>query len=119
MKFSEAMKALEEGKKVNFSEWPKNIYWEKENLSESLFWPDCAYRIDRLMSKDWELYDDSPKLSFSEVVKGLKEGKRFKRKSWHSFIFVHQEMGLLRNQEGYTFQWDLEDFEADDWEQVK
>src|SRR5258706_7425340 len=118
MKFSEAMKHLEEGKKVRCKLWSrryeKEIYWQLGNdinLPSGCDWEDVM--------SEWELYDDSPKFSFPEVVKGLREGKRVRRKSWHSFIFVHQEMGLLRNEEGYTFQWDLEDFEAHDWEEIK
>lgn len=119
MKFSEAMAALEQGKKVRCKSWAKQCCMFLGQAEENthmglLYWKD-AY-------EDWELYEEPAKmLSFSEVVKGLKEGKKFRRKD--GWILRKITSGYLMWGENEVFLTrffpSIEDLEALDWIEAK
>lgn len=122
MKLCDALKLLEEGKKIRCISWDKKYYWTKDSLDKGeQYWDDCAYRIFRMTKEEWELYEEPEQmLSFSEVVKGLRDGKRFKRKGWpnkEDFIFSKDK--IIREQGGFSAFLYIEDFEAADWVEVK
>lgn len=102
MKFSAAMKALEEGKKVRCHRWGRDGHIDKHS-DVSIH----CYERDG----EWELYEEPEKLlSFAEVVVGLKEGKKFRRKHWTAWVGL-EHLDVLR--------FSIEDFEATDWIEVK
>lgn len=130
MKFWEAMKALEEGKKVRPRDYPSSYYvyvGPRNNLcvhspQGDFDKADCP--LNRVYIDEWELYEEPEKTyTFMEVVKGLREGKSFVRagrdvpdaisshhKRWPgSYIFTALEPSHFT----------LEDLEATDWVEVK
>lgn len=116
MKFWEAMKALDEGKRVREKDWGVGAYWSFKS-SGSIY--ATITDIFVLSSTEWELYEEPEKtLAFAEVVKGLKEGKIFKRKSWPSKINPIC-MGELSHSVVCDGLFIIEDFEANDWVEVK
>lgn len=127
MKFWEAMKALEEGEKVRCSRWNPAAYAEKTR-SGGLSFHKADHRCFNIYScndfiEEWELYEEPEQtLSFAEVVKGLKEGKEFKRMAWvnkNYFICLLSQSPGITGPEGKAWWSYPEDFEATDWVEVK
>ena len=119
MKFWEAMKLLEEGKKVRQNHWFPHEYIDNWYTQDGEEWLICG-SIN--IGREWELYEEpKPKLTFANVVKGLKEEKKFKRKHWdfHVFIGGQQPMCHWLNIDGRRCFLNAEDYEADDWEEVR
>jgi hypothetical protein len=118
MKFWEAMKALEEGEEVRCVEWPKGDRCSYGNL-----WSCMKNHAPESYGWKWELYEEPQRtLSFSEIVQGLKEGKRFRRKRTDG---SHTIIVMSQNREDIAFAISgsqflrMEDFEATDWVEVK
>lgn len=86
MKFWEAMKALDEGKKVRSPSDPENHYLIK--VLHQVFVSANGKTYDKshsplgsLILQEWELYEEPEKmLTFSKVVEGLNQGKEYRRK---------------------------------------
>lgn len=119
MKFSEAMKALEEGKEVRCIRWPSQHKCSHGNLYTALVSHES---IDYAL--EWEVYQESEKTyTFMETVKGLKEGKRFKRLGWENddaYIVSYKEWNGSVAMEGKDRNnFIIKDFEATDWVEVK
>lgn len=118
MKFWEAMKALEEGKKVRKKRWEKDAFLPTRRNLDGSEWIILA-TIG--LNEDWELYEEPEQTySFMEVVKGLKEGKEFRRKSWPNKeysikLFVPGIMNSKTASACYLYP---EDFEASDWVEI-
>ena len=112
MKFWEAMKALEHGKRIVRKGWEPNCSepWQWKNIS-----------IGDIHENDWIALDQEPErtLSFSEVVAGLKEGKRFKRKNAPVSVVLSQDRRTICHCIQGRMELDLKDFEATDWIEVK
>ena len=110
MKFSEAMKALEEGKKVRREDWNEGCFVYV--LNDSVFDEKGSSRSIYLSApflENWELYEEPVKTySFIEAVQLMKEGKTIKRKYWGSWY-------SMRITYDYTFKFTTEDIEATDW----
>jgi hypothetical protein len=110
MKFWEAMKALDEGKKVRLKKWILDIYLDKYAAYSFIFPYDC--------SDEWELYEEPVKTySFSEIFPFLKEGKQCKRKNSPSCLFI-RDGRLVQEDDRVIFHCiyiSLEDLEATDW----
>ena len=108
MKFWEAMKALEEGNAVRCKAWMSHCFMHLRQAAQNphmgiILWTDT--------SEEWELHEEPEKaFSFAEVVKGLKEGKKFRR---------HGMAGYLGREHLPMAQFRVEDFEANDWVEVK
>lgn len=119
MKFWEAMKALEEGKKVRCAQWPNNCYDSQSGNNV----PYSCYSLSHWSQESWELYEEPELLlTFAEVVKGLKEGKRFRRERWVPIAYIVAGSWPSRAVllcEGSPINLALEDFEACDWVEVK
>lgn len=118
MRFSEAMKALEEGKKIKCPSFKGNVAFLSEDFGilMSLDWelyeepsvvlhltcPECK-QVDVALKKrvmEWRCPFCPPKsktLSFAEVVKGLREGKRFSRQQWAKGMYLDKDKSA-----GYT-----------------
>lgn len=115
MKFSEAMRELEAGKKVRSSFWPQNQFYSLQGDEDGRF-PDLHFPY--VFLQEWELYENIVKpLSFADVVKGLKEGKNFKRISWSKGCFINssKDTGWSILFSGDYITLTLEDLEANDW----
>lgn len=126
MKFWEAMKALEEGKRVRCIGWIGLNSFCSKNLT-------CGEDANRMLLHhgwllEWELYEKPEQtLSFAEVVKGLKEGKIFRRKGWSDRDAIIESTSCkfypstkrINNQHGDLCPLWLEDFEANDWVEVR
>lgn len=136
MKFWEAMKAIQEGKTVRFTQWAQGLTLNRDD------WMVGQFDEREFDSDDWEVYEEpKPTLSFMEVVKGLKEGKRFWRPSFGEGDYIgrlkasnpvlHKGDNIARWQEcnlvvmnpgkncSCTWNPTIEDFEATDWEEVE
>lgn len=120
MKFWEAMKLFDEGKKVRCVDWPVGDFVGYGSLHLALM------NHDRLSyAKQWELYSEPVKtFTFSDVVKGLKDGKRFKRKGLSEACLVCVNGGLYWKTYSSPCSplqfWNtsIEDLEAKDWIEV-
>jgi hypothetical protein len=120
MKFWEAMKAMEEGKKVRCTCWAKDSYVDQGSLTQGE-----VFSIGLLMNEKWELYEETLTfLSFAQVMQGLKEGRKFRRKSWKGNIYIgwHNVSEFWSAGKGNHFSilvptMDL--FVSSDWEEVK
>lgn len=139
MKFWEAMKALDEGKMVRaecFDEIQAlENYHGEVGYKEGSDFRSCD--IFSVFNEKWELYEEPEHtFSFAEVVKGLKDGKRFRRKGWHEDMaiccYTYQKLPgeSVDDQDlvGYRDQIEEElepivfsvgDFEATDWVEMK
>lgn len=122
MKFWKAMAALEQGKKVKCVWWSKGHYLVDLPKGCISIGEPGSNPIAIDTTSDWEIADNQykPQFSFSEVIKGLREGKRFRRPNWEKGAYVHQRGGSLcdENRDIGNFLL-MEDFEAVDWEEVK
>lgn len=125
MKFWEAMKCLEEGKKVRCKDWPdkKRYHISDANL---LMVSSFSIFVDEVY-KEWEIYEEPPMThSFPLIIRLAREGKikKFRRHSWddeHYSYFWCDEWKTIRFHtslcDSATFL--LEDIEALDWIEVK
>lgn len=91
MKFYQAMKSLEEGKKVRCKSWSEGIFLY--DGQSSLYHTPLCYMSE--VHKEWELYEEhQTTYTFAEVVKGLREGKKFVRSGQASdlalFVMGHE-----------------------------
>lgn len=111
MKFWEAVKALEEGKKVRIKDWPLDKYIQSD-ATVGLFWA---------LGREWELYEEPVQLySFIDVVKGMRNGKKYRRQHlWISGEYIQQCAGRIIDENGQCTELLLEDYEAKDWIEVK
>ncbi len=122
MKFWEAMKALEEGKKIRCKEWPSNVWDSKYGTNGS-----HLLSLDVYSSHEWELYEEPlVTLSFAEVVIRLKEGKKFRRLSWNKGFYIHisrmkNDLVYCFTNEGtqYVYIMTIGDIDATDWIEMK
>lgn len=123
MKFWEAIKALEDGNKIRCKDWPGgyylyaqlNVYDERILVDEECRAIFSAIHVD----KEWEIYQDPVKTySFMESMELLKEGKKVKRKEWHSG-WLTIERSCICHQDEYMDpaprHFYLKDIEASDW----
>lgn len=102
MKFTEALKAMKEGKKVKLPSWGGYWYWDPEKETIIIHTKDgeeldiretqvVEYTTLNICSDEWILADESncPELggeatfSFGEVIKYLKRGLKVARKGWN------------------------------------
>lgn len=119
MKFWEAMKAMEDGKKVTWSGFNNGTYIDKSNIG---FLCLGDFYLKDLIGNEWELYEEPVQMfSFAEVVNGMKQGKKYKRKDWqlkyHFVIQVHDNHFF--DQHGDQFYLNISHVEATDWIEVK
>src|ERR1700677_3507089 len=125
MKFWEAMKALDEGKKVHCPSWKGYVKWQM--ALNSLNIPHiiaqsgrdgidfCVY-LYQCLGADWEIYEEPVKnYSFPEAIELMKEGKKMTRPSWMENSYVHLNMHGYFDKYGYPINWSIKDIEATDW----
>lgn len=119
MKFWEAIKALQEGHPVRAKWWHKDNFVTLDTI-ENCHWFGPIHWRDAV--DDWEVYEEAVQLlSFQEMVKGMKEGKRFARRNWlqKAFVFLSGEAVFFQSEEGDLLAWTIDDFEMNDWIEVK
>ena len=80
--------------------------------------------LDDINATDWERENFQPTMGFDEVLKGLKEGKKYRRLSWsndHFFILTNKrnDMDLIICTDTSSPRLYLQDLEAKDWVEVK
>lgn len=121
MKFWKAMREMQEnGKKVRCKRWnrprEKDLYWQLGDdcrLPTAFEWEDAM--------EEWELYEKPQKThTFAEVVKGLKEGKKFVREGHASdlALFIMGDGIYPRTKYGIA-NLTMEELAAEDWIEVK
>lgn len=119
MKFWEAMKALEEGKKVRIKIWNSGEYCHIDgcNIGLGFFESMTGITTRNAINLEWEFYEEPVKTyTFQEIIPFLREGKRVKRSSWNNFEYI-----LEMEVDGFIFNTRsglillIEDLEADDW----
>ena len=114
MNFYEALKDINNGFKV------KRPFHKSGNTD---FAPSNI-TLDDINATDWERENFQPTMGFDEVLKGLKEGKKYRRMNWSNedyHIKIHDINGLHlivcgTNTPATLY---LHDFEAKDWVEVK
>ena len=124
MKFYEAVNALFDGKIIKRDGWrgtsrllvrEGEIYHETDgSIGEYKF--SC---LD--VCTEWELYEE-PGLTFAQVIEGLKNRKRFRRRKWFNDLFYINWMtpeDLIVDSFGNEATLTICDFEATDWEESK
>ncbi len=119
MKFSEAMRELENGKKVRKKNWSANEYISKNGADDGL---EFMFVQSLCVDYEWELYEEPGQLlSFQVVIKGLKEGKRFRRINWSDLLGIESSEvdDVTWVSDGKRFSLNLQDIEANDWVEVK
>lgn len=121
MKFWEAMKALEEGKKVRCREWVRCLWVDKKSLNSAA---NVCIDLSHDTDTDWELYEKPLQLhSLWELIPALKEGKTVRRENgWDHPIHGISMRQPLRyvgsetsEQSGQKHFFSIEDLEASDW----
>ncbi len=125
MKFWEAMRELRDGKKVRCCNWEKG--WYVDIHTESMHYLFGHWK--KSIQSEWELCQEPIRMvSFSEMVAGLRRGKKFRKHSWtgqpylwitlenrpDSENFIVFECGLTTN----PYQFTMFDFEGTDWIEV-
>ena len=106
MKFWQAMQAYAEGKSVRCDKWEVGDY---VNVKTSNGW--LVFQRD--VQSEWEVFE--PLLGFSEVIQGLKEGKKFARKGWDIEDYFIRGIKLILDNDDDLIGFTVEDFEAKDW----
>ena len=122
MKFWEAMKALEEGKKVVCKSWSYTPF-VSENKWPSRFDSAIADAIKHgAFLWEWELYEEPQQTySFIEILPLLKEGKKFRKISWESkkYIRCYPENNIVRWDSGDALLLEIHLITSTDWIEVK
>lgn len=99
MKYWEALKAAEEGKKVRMSSWNSNMYLYKSNNEEyrlknydsymNIYAPDEVE-----LYADWEIFVE--KVTFSKALEALLEGKKITRAdNKYDYLCKDSEYGIV------------------------
>ena len=119
MKFSDAMKALEEGKEVRCIRWPSKDKCSHGNLYTALV---SHEPIDYAL--EWEIYQEPEKTyTFMEVVEGLKDRQKFKRLCWHyaniDYIeCIEEDIRAFSGNYYHLYSLSLSDILSKDWIRV-
>lgn len=115
MKFWEAMKALEEGKKVRKSEWDPKYYLVKDKNSGNIVDEENNLHADCKQYDDWELYEEPVKqYNFLEAVHLMKKGNVMRRECWRTG-FIHSDGLIFKEKIHNKFQPIVDDIVAKDW----
>jgi len=121
MRFWEAIRELENGKRIRLISWiGKTAYMDSASFAEDMSGVP-ANQLQNYLDSEWEAYEE-PGLSFQYVVKGLIEGKKFKRKIWDSLSYPVAWNGsypIVENPLQNEFLFTLSDFDAIDWFELK
>jgi len=127
MKFSAAIKALEEGKAVRRTDWEKTYCLVKINDELRQYFRESCFSLKTEFNcadfyKEWELYEEPEKTyCFMDVVRGLREGNKYKHKNWRDWNIAFDKCIYLQGK-GFDPSMQvlsLENFEATDWVEVK
>lgn len=132
MRFWEAMKALEEGKKVWCPSVIGMVKWHLSNDTKEMIiiaengraGIDFSYYLYQALNKEWELYEEPQKTySFMQMLPFLKDGKRFKRKHWDKEgVFlgtcIYSPCTPVVFIDNTQCRLNIEDYEAQDWIEV-
>jgi hypothetical protein len=106
MKFWEAMKALEEGKKVRASHYAKGAYIFRAGRDVWTSWGSClpsTFGISAFET-EWELYEE-PGYDFEWALSQVKAGKRVARNAYPGLVYSKTDNATVS----------LSDMAATDW----
>ena len=115
MKFSEAMKALQEKRLIRCKSWAPNEYISITRV---------AFRFSREeILEEWEIYEHPiQKYNFMQILRHIKEGKKVRRLAWTSpekvirgVNFQQSLSGIQEHGSSALPQFTVDDFEASDW----
>lgn len=117
MKFWEALKNLQEGKKVRNKDWVPRCFWSLRDFEYK-----CGSGFPyHWTEEEWELYEE-PGLTFAKVIEGLKAGKKFRRRNWFDksfYINWRTPDDLILDSFGDMAPLTIHDYESTDWEEVR
>ena len=115
MKFWEAAKALQEGKKVRGVEWIAGMYIDSISYSDGDSVDFLSFR--EAFKVEWELYEEPVKTySFAEALVLMKEGIKLRRPHFREYSAVCiGKWGRIRWCSGDNYPISIQDIEADDW----
>lgn len=88
---------------------------------------DLVYTLSNICSDDWEIADEENtpllggniSLTFRDLVKYLREGKRVRRKNWYSKDYIYYTCEkLYKSESGIINEWKptKQDLLSNDWE---
>lgn len=122
MKFQEALKLMQEGKKVKLPSWGGYWYWDEEKKTVMIRCKDdtlldiretqvVEYTLLNVASDEWTLADEdnTPILggtatyNFGEAIKYLKRGIKVARKGWNGKGMWVEKTDLRINNVSLTF----------------
>lgn len=119
MKFWEAMKALEEGKKVRCCNWLKHEFIFKELKYGFISYINDIWKgpSGYWVCNEWEIYEEPIKTySFMEILPFLKEGKKIKRNDWsHHWKIINGLICIFCEEEYLPAHIYPKYLEATDW----
>ena len=123
MKFYDALKMLEEKKCISIKRKHFNVYIKNKYELAEFFKNSCLDEILSSLNADWEIEEDE-KFKWPEVIKGLKQGKTYRRIICHDDYCIHckYDGSLVRGRiffkRGGEAHFNVTDFE-DDWIEIK
>jgi hypothetical protein len=122
MKFNEAMKLLEQGKKVTRQSWVGSIYFVMDGSDVKSYQPKLqpyAYNEDIMVSDGWVVEGLEGEHKFYDIISQLQDGKKCHPKEWKEDCFIYFDQTLqglaLRTMEMFPFSVEFSSFMAQDW----
>lgn len=118
MNFIEAVKAMQDGKKVRSPHWVRYYYVRKQSHRYIAFDGKSEFNWNfsenEMLSKDWEIYQEEPKLhTFEEALAALKRGKTIYRKSYHDKCGAN--VSIWYEYDWFASVFNRDDVLANDW----
>lgn len=122
MKFTDALSALKEGKKISHHGW-KDMYIQKANDKELKCFikgtSHFPWDMSIIISEDWLIENDPQLVSFDESIKALNKGKKVKLSTWkdrHIEYDKYNKEVVLKHWISHNYIPDFDDFISDQWE---
>lgn len=121
MNFSEAMVALQDGKKVTRKPWLGSMYFKLEGKDVKSYQPTMdmyRYNEDIMISDGWEVEGEDGSFKFYDIVSFLQKGKKCKLSDWKDMYIKYDSKGeylLLHSMAIFPYFPDFNAFLADDW----
>jgi len=119
--FTEAVKALEQGKKITRDEWKDTLYFVKKNAGVYAFQKLIVrfeYTETILLSKDWYIEGHEKTFSFPEIIPFLEKGERvYISKDGVRYIYLDMTTGdlICYIEELLSYIPRFSDFITNDW----
>lgn len=130
MKFSEAIKALDDGKKISRNIWKNQMYFASEGGAIWAYMPVISYYAydnsimysEEWLTSDTDEFDNKKDRPFYDIIDDMYRGHKAMLKTWMAGTFIYYDHAdkklVLHKMERCGFTPEFSDFMADDWEIV-